>query len=286
MRWVWVWTLALGACSAPVAVTTTPDAASDAVPRPGDAGVSDDAACGYDGGPPCGFVESRFSSNFGCNAGGASGGLALAMVSAGVLCRRRRRRGVAALLIATAAGISRAEPPPKEADASIEPEAPPPRRWLAITNDPIGFLLIDRWGGNVEVVPTSHHGIILSPFYVSTTGTERTNFPHFTGWGGEIGYRYYFGVNGPRGVFINPSLLLGKYTGTPGVGDSVSYDNLGGALDAGFQSILWDRLVVALGIGVQATWASHSFPMQDLPVSIYANSGIRGRFFTAVGVAF
>ena len=279
MKWLVLMVLVVASCGTP-----TSAAAPDAATCTNDGGMCVDAACGYDGGPPCGFVPSRFTSNYGCDAGGASSGGVLAMVIAGLAYRRRRRAGMVALLLA--AGTARAEPPPQEADASIEPEQPPVTRRFAITNDPIGFLLIDRWGVNVEIVPVSHHGLIVSPYYVSTSGTERTNFPHFTGWGAELGYRYYWGINGPRGLFINPSLIVGKYTGTPGVGDSVSYYDIGGAVDAGYQAILWERLVVALGIGVQGTWASHSFPMQDLPVSIYANSGIRGRFFTAVGVAF
>jgi hypothetical protein len=234
----------------------------------------------------CGFVESAFTSNWGCNLGGASKGGAVVLVVVLFCCGAcRRRRSSVVLALVLAASTARADDPPAAAEASVEPQPPPPTRYVTVTVDPL-ILMIDRRGANVEIVPKSHHGLILTVFHVDAVGTERTNFPVFTGLGGEFGYRYYYGNNGPRGLFIGPSLLLGKYTGTPGMGDSVSFHNVGGALDLGYQAILSHSLVVGLGVGLQATWASYEFPRQDLPVSIYANSGIRARFFTALGYAF
>lgn len=275
--------LALALCM--VAACASPDPRSPAVDAASDATRHDAACAGSD--EPCGFVPSRFTSNFGCAAAGAPPDLgfaiALAMLVALAPRGRRRRwraRLVSAVLVWTT-GATRAEDLEQ-----VAPTVAPPRRHVAITNDPIGFLLIGRYGGNVELVPGDHHGVIVSPYYTRTTGTERTNFPRFSGWGGEIGYRYYVAPGGPRGLYLNPSLIGGRYRGRPGIGDSVDVTGFGAAFDVGFQAILGDRCVVGIGAGLQATWTDRTLPRQDLPVSIYANAGVRGRFIVALGIAF
>jgi hypothetical protein len=162
---------------------------------------------------------------------------------------------------------------------------------------------------SLQILLTDHHALTLSGFY----GATRTNevyspscvgkgSPHgcalttlFQAEGGEIGYRWYAGTGGPRGLYVGPSFLLSHDTATParGAGTSaavfgaeIPYWNLGGAIDVGWQAILADRFVVGLGGGLQYTVPTVTLPAQELPASIYANRGLRPRVLLDLGVAF
>ena len=158
----------------------------------------------------------------------------------------------------------------------------------------------------LEATLADHHALNLSLFY----GATRTNqvpasmadmtqvdalTTLFQGFGGELGYRWYSGKAGPRGLYVGASFLLAHYDATPtkGVGTStarngadVPFWNLGGALDVGWQGIFADRFVAGLGGGLQYTAPTHSFPQQEIPASVYANRGLRPRILLGLGVAF
>jgi hypothetical protein len=160
-----------------------------------------------------------------------------------------------------------------------------------------------------QVLLADHHALTLSGFYGATRTNEvyspscmAKGSPHscalttlFQAGGGEIGYRWYAGTGGPRGLYVGPSFLLSYDTATParGAGTSaavfgaeIPYWNLGGAIDVGWQAILADRWVVGLGGGLQYTVPTVTFPQQELPASIYANRGLRPRVLCDIGVAF
>lgn len=160
------------------------------------------------------------------------------------------------------------------------------RRYLAISYSPL-TLMLARYGGTLDFVPASHHGITLTAFYAYTrTNADSNNV--FEGVGGEVGYRYYFGHDGPRGLFLGPSLLLGRYTASPppGLGSAVSFDSWGVAADVGWQATVIDRVAVGIATGVQYTDPSRKFPVQELPAAVYANRSVMPRLNVWVGVAF
>lgn len=169
--------------------------------------------------------------------------------------------------------------------AAGAPERPPEQRRFALSYNPYTLHLL-RLGLNIEVMLVSHHVIIVTPFWATTTTNEDSNRNQFRGFGAELGYRYYTGENGPRGFYVNPSFLFGKYNAIPQLGDTVAYTNLGGAIDVGYQSIVADRWVVGIGAGLQYTVPSVTFPQQELTASIFANKGLRPRLLLALGVAF
>ncbi len=178
-------------------------------------------------------------------------------------------------------------------------------RRFTLTWNPLTLFLV-RAELSFEVLLDDHHALQLTGFY----GGTRTNevYPNagdtshqdalttlFQGGGGELGYRWYSGTAGPRGLFVAPSFLLAGYVATPtrGAGTSVSangqsipYANLGGALDVGWQGIFADRWVAGFGAGLQYTAPTHSFPQQELPASVYAIRGLRPRLLLTLGVAF
>jgi hypothetical protein len=165
-----------------------------------------------------------------------------------------------------------------------------PRRTFAVEINPV-LPFINHYGVNVEIVPVSHHALVLSPYYSdSTTGGGQPGtgtLPNtFEGFGGELGYRYYFGEDGPRGVFLGASFLLGWQKVTPQNGDSFNFTNFGGALDVGYQALVGDFLVLGIGAGLQYTTVSQELPLQELPASIVANKALRPRLLTSFGFAF
>jgi hypothetical protein len=190
---------------------------------------------------------------------------------------------------ATTAREAVADPPPP-VDVVVE-EPPPPRRVATIEWNPIA-LVLDRLSANVEIVPVDHHALVLSPFYFNartasfTLNSVEVPSQRFEGFGGEIGYRYYWGRGGPRGFFVGPSLLLSDVQATAADGTKTSFTDIGVAGDVGYQMLVADGWVVSLGVGVQYTFTSKSIPDQQMPANIYANEGVQPRLLFALGYAF
>ncbi len=151
---------------------------------------------------------------------------------------------------------------------------------------PLALFTIHRVSANVVIVPADHHALILSPFYAWVTTNpvyvfeaagNSTQLPtqRFDALGGEIGYRYYFGRGGPRGLFLGPSLILAWVKAGAEDGAETSFADLGIAADVGYQMLVADRLALSAGAGLQATVTSKSIPNQQFPAELYANSGVR-----------
>jgi hypothetical protein len=194
-------------------------------------------------------------------------------------------------------------------------EAPSPHRAFTIEWNPLA-LFVDRFSVNVVIVPGDHHGLVLSPFYTwantaefatsldaegrqlndttgSITGTPGSSYvlnvpkQTFKGFGGEIGYRYYFSQGGPRGFFAGPSLILAAITATAYNGNQTSFFDVGAAADVGFQALIADTVSVSIGGGLQYTfYQNQSIPPQQLPASTVANERVYPRFLLSFGYAF
>jgi hypothetical protein len=172
------------------------------------------------------------------------------------------------------------------------------RHALALEVAPLG-LFIGHYGASLELMLAAHHGIILSGYYASTeNGDPRfvadPNVAHqqaptntFTGAGGELGYRYYFGNLGPHGLYFGPSLLFAGYRGRLAVARSVvDYQDFGGAIDVGYQAIL-DHVVLGIGIGAQYVYVNKTLPdQQDTFTNVHTASGLRPRATLSAGYVF
>jgi hypothetical protein len=161
---------------------------------------------------------------------------------------------------------------------------------LAVELNPLGLIVGGRISLNVEYAPVRHHIIVLSPHFVNTSAEiavspQMMQTRTFTGGGAEIGYRYYNGQNGVNGVFFGPSLIGGVFNASLTGEDNV-FANIGVAADIGFQDILFDRLVLGAGVGIQYLRVSDNF--DDLPAgpSAIASSGIKPRLLAQAGYAF
>ena len=142
-----------------------------------------------------------------------------------------------------------------------------------------------RYGLNLQIVPTSHHALLLNAYYM-TTHTNSDSNNQFQGPGFELGYHYFFGHDGPRGLHIGPSLLLGVFDGIPALGPTVHFVTWGVAADIGWQALLLDRLVIGISAGAQYSQPTVTIPVQELPAGLDANRGVHPRLNLSLGVAF
>src|SRR5262245_55282625 len=70
-------------------------------------------------------------------------------------------------------------------------------RSVALQGNPLGFA-IGRYSADLEYLPEAHHALHLTPFgYYALPGVS----DRLSGFGGEIGYRWYSGTHGPHGFF-------------------------------------------------------------------------------------
>ena len=134
---------------------------------------------------------------------------------------------------------------------------------FAIEWSPLGLISGGRLSLNLEWAPVTHNVILVSPHLVHTTAdiatdSNTTTEQAFTGFGGEIGYRYYTGRRGMNGVFLGPSVIAGVYNAGLPDGDQ-AFTNIGVAADLGLQEIFWNHLVVGGGVGVEYLHVSHDF---------------------------
>jgi hypothetical protein len=149
--------------------------------------------------------------------------------------------------------------PPRDAPAA-SPAASWTRATVTLNPTPMAF---GRYGGNVELVPTAHHAIVLSGFFQTfppwlvrrlvpssaETGSGTPSRP-----GGELGYRFYTGQRGASGLFVGPSAiampLVQPRLGQDLHGEVVSFTAYGAALDIGVQAITDAGLTIGGGLGV------------------------------------
>jgi hypothetical protein len=210
--------------------------------------------------------------------------------------------GLGVAVLSTTIPVAAAETPPpadSPADTPIDVvvhETPPQRRLISVEFNPLP-LLVGKLSANVVIVPVDHHALVLCPFYVSTTTAgiyvfndqgDATQLPTqtFSGFGGEIGYRYYTGLGGPRGLFVGPSLILASMTAKAQNGSTTGYLDYGIAGDIGYEMLVADNVALAVGGGVQYATPSQSIPSQQFPADVYANGRVMPRALASIGWAF
>lgn len=214
----------------------------------------------------------------------------------------------ATALVATTPRIAFAQAAPPNAPATQQPapadvapdvalhEAAPPTRHFSLEFNPLS-LIIDRISPQLLIVPVDHHALVLNPFYAwSTTNAiyvddaqgNATQLPvqKFSGFGGEIGYRYYSGLGGPRGFFLGGSFIIAEMKVQAQNGSTTDYTDLGFAADVGYQLLVVNHLSLAVGAGVQYATPTTSIPSQQFPADVIANSRVFPRALASIGWAF
>lgn len=187
------------------------------------------------------------------------------------------------------------------ADQKDKDKEEKPMKHLAIELNPFG-LLIGRYSAQLELMPWRHSAFLINPHFdhVSSdisssdgSGNSVSYTEGFTGFGTELGYRYYTGRTGMTGFYFGPSVLLGTYTasadnvvvGNTTTSSSTSFQSIGGAFDIGGQAVVGPGVVIGAGFGLQYTAVNKSFDDLPLTASILAGGGIRPRFLFSIGYA-
>jgi hypothetical protein len=203
--------------------------------------------------------------------------------------------GVGLSAVLAASRVASAQPPPP-VDVVLPAEAAP-QRVLTVQWNPLP-LFISKLSADVVIAPGNHHAVVVSPFYAwpSTAAFNTTDgsgnvtgiIPSqtFTGFGAEIGYRYYAGYGGPRGFFAGPSVIVSSMKATAYDGSTTPYLGYGAALDVGYGAVVADRIALTLGLGAQYTRTDKSIPAQQFPAAVFANAGVFPRLLVAAGYSF
>ncbi|HEU4406513.1 MAG TPA: DUF3575 domain-containing protein [Polyangiaceae bacterium] len=170
---------------------------------------------------------------------------------------------------------------------------------FAVALNPLA-VTIGRYSLQAEYLPAKHHALTLSPFYTYAPVKAEINGQELdggslSGFGGELGYRFYSGNKGPNGFFVGPSLLFGAYSQSAPSGaqpegsrGSESFTSYGGAIDIGGQAVIGPGIVVGGGFGLQYTTTSRDIDTDNLNLAsaIIAGGGVRPRFLFSAGYAF
>jgi hypothetical protein len=192
------------------------------------------------------------------------------------------RGGTPGLLIVLASTLSCSS-----AAAAVEEWAPTQYRSFAVLLNPFA-LLIGRYSIDVQWSFVRHHAIVLNPFIYSVaegSTIESVNQPRSNptslgyafGGGSELGYRFFSGDAGLNGFFIGPSVFALRVGPTHCSDYGYCFQPhwvYGAALDVGGQTIVRERLVIALGGGIELD-ESDGQPVEPLP-----------RILISIGVAF
>jgi hypothetical protein len=214
---------------------------------------------------------------------------------------------IAALTVSTQASAADSQPVPSvtpaqpapaaaNADRPSDADAERDRKMFSVELNPLAAT-IGRYSVQVEWLPAAHHAVVLNPHFdhvsadVTSSGGGATlkYSENFTGFGSELGYRFYTGEKGPNGFYVGPSFLFGTYSagvdGAPS-GSSVSFTSFGAALDIGGQAVIGPGIVVGGGFGLQYTSINKDFGDLPLTAAVLAGGGVRPRFLMSVGYAF
>ncbi|MBK6695018.1 MAG: hypothetical protein IPG50_22820 [Myxococcales bacterium] len=167
---------------------------------------------------------------------------------------------------------------------------------ISIAINPLA-VAIGRYSIQGEYLPAVHHAITLNPNFTSapvkvTVNGKEVDGGSLTGFGGELGYRFYTGTQGPNGFFVGPSLLFSSFSQSAPSGatnaSSDSFTSVGGAIDIGGQGIIGPGIVLGGGFGLQYTTTSKDIATENLNLAsaVIAGGGIRPRFLVHAGYAF
>ncbi len=164
---------------------------------------------------------------------------------------------------------------------------------VGVQGNPLAFI-IGRYSIDLEYLPAPHQTLHATPYFeYALPGVD----DQLTGFGAEVGYRFYTGEHGPHGFFAGASLLVSELEyihGNPknvplDQANDTQYVQLGTALDLGYQIIVLGNFCAGAGAGLQYTFDTisptfeySSHPWHDL---VYG-AGLRPRALLQVGAAF
>src|SRR5438477_10623067 len=97
-----------------------------------------------------------------------------------------------ALAFALVAAPAHADEAPANTDKPAAPAQEKQFKPFAVEANPLAATL-GRYSIQGEWLPAEHHAIVLNPFFEHTSTDIGSYSETFSGFGGEVGYRYYTG---------------------------------------------------------------------------------------------
>lgn len=185
-----------------------------------------------------------------------------------------------------------AAPPPAlepKRDVVEKDSAASERKRFSVELNPLS-LSIGRFSVQGEYLPQPHHALTVNP---SFTHTSDLFLGSITGFGAEVGYRYYTSTKGPAGFYVGPSLIIGSYSVSnsawfDGASRDTSFVSYGAAIDVGGQAVIGPGIVVGGGFGLQYTRTTSDVDTTLLgrSATAAASHSVMPRFLLSVGYAF
>jgi hypothetical protein len=178
----------------------------------------------------------------------------------------------------------------------LPPDSPTPPGKLPRTHSFEGYplsLVMSRLSFGFEQMLVDHHALLIGAHgqAVAYDGGALTDF--MVAFGGDAGYRFYSGRNGPRGFFFGPSIMLDEVYS----GGTLNLGFLAGskrswmtatavAMDVGWQSISKKGLLFGIGAGAQYTFTGRDHSEVGDAAWLLMGRGVRPRVLLAIGKAF
>lgn len=196
-----------------------------------------------------------------------------------------------------ALGISSAETSTASADVPESESIDANFKKFSIELNPLAAG-IGRYSLTGQYMLAKHHAVALTPHFTHAPVTltidgEKIDGGSLSGFGGELGYRFYTGSAGANGFYIGPSFIFSAFSQSAASGASTttssdSFTAIGGAIDLGGQAIIGPGIVIGGGFGLQYTSNSQSIATENLNLAsaIIAGGGVRPRFLFSLGYAF
>jgi hypothetical protein len=177
-------------------------------------------------------------------------------------------------------------------DHALDAPIKPAFKSFALEANPLASA-IGRYSVQAEWLPAMHHALVLNPHIDHTSydigvAQNVSISENLTGFGAELGYRFYTGEKGANGFYVGPSLLVAHYSASASGFPGTSFSSVGAAVDAGGQFIIGPGVVVGFGFGLQYTSVSGDADTSGLPLAaaVFAGGGVRPRTLLTVGYAF
>jgi hypothetical protein len=198
---------------------------------------------------------------------------------------------LSSMVLATTAASAQGPVNPDRPVAPVAEEST--HKQFTLNVNPLSYA-IGRYGVDFQFLPMQHHAIVVNPFFANVNaeststfnGTTTTSSQKFSGFGGELGYRFYSGERGANGFFVGPSLIAGTYSASANGGDKVAFNSIGWAVDLGGQHVFRNGFTIGGGFGLQYTKVNKDFTDLPLTAGVLAGGGFRPRFLLALGYSF
>jgi hypothetical protein len=187
-------------------------------------------------------------------------------------------------------------PPTPPTQADVLPTPPPPTKdWPRRSFEQnVGDILVGRVSLCIEQMLGQHQALYLAG-HGQIAGFVVDDW--FAGAGAELGYRFYTGRGGTRGIYFGPSVFFAEsYSGGTIALESITgtftgekkpwMTAVGGAVEAGYKWMSGRGFLIGSGFGVELRAANRQKSEVSQLAWLFDGGGVRPRVSVVMGQAF